>query len=174
MEAPGGGEVVEGVVDVPIAEGFGRGTVVGVLHPMGGGEFWCVVGVVFAEDAEHAAGGDGAVLGWIADEADGCTRGFRHGEESAEVAVGEGGGSVNDENRARVDGKVVGPVELRVSVSLPWSSCVRSAGRPSTVSSTVRAGTGLYGLARPASTDSAKSPAPGRNPVCAGRDETRI
>ena len=77
VEVPGGGEPVERFVDPSVAEGFGGGPVVGVLEPVGGGELGGLVGVAFAEDAEHAAGGDGAVLGGVADEPERTRRWWR-------------------------------------------------------------------------------------------------
>ena len=46
VEVPGGGELVERVVDATVAECFGGVTVVGVAEPVGGGEFGGVGGVV--------------------------------------------------------------------------------------------------------------------------------
>jgi hypothetical protein len=83
---------------------------VGIPHPVGDGELGGVGGMVLAEDAEHAASFDGAVLGGIADEPQGGARLSGEPAQSVEVAVADGGGLVDDEHGAGVEGGGVGVV----------------------------------------------------------------
>jgi hypothetical protein len=71
VEMPGGFESGERVGDLALPEGLGGGTVGVVADSPVGGEFGCAVGVPVDENVPHATGGDGAVLGGVADHADG-------------------------------------------------------------------------------------------------------
>ena len=110
VEMPGCVEVVERGGDVARPQGVGGGAVVGIMDPVGDGELGGVGGVVLAEDAEHAAGFDGAVLGGVADEAQGGAGLGGEPAQPVEVAVGDGGGLVDDEHGAGVKGGGVGVV----------------------------------------------------------------
>ena len=82
-----------------------------VLDAAVGGELGGAVGVAGDEGVPHAAGGDGAVLGGVADDPDGGAGGFGCAEELVEGAVADGGGFVDDEHGAVVERGVVGVVE---------------------------------------------------------------
>jgi hypothetical protein len=114
VEVTGGVEVVERGGDVAGPQGVGGGPVVGILHAVGDGELGGVGGVALAEDAKHAAGFDGAVLVGIADEPHAGTRLPGEPSQPAEVAVGDGGGLVDDEHGAGVEGGSVGVVAREV------------------------------------------------------------
>jgi hypothetical protein len=106
---------------------------VGIMDPVGDGELGGVGGLVLAEDAEHAAGFDGAVLGGIADEAQAGTRLPGEPAQSVEVAVGDGGGLVDDEDGAGVEGGGVGAVVGRDTRRVSRWACRwprRGYGRP--------------------------------------------
>jgi hypothetical protein len=108
VEVSGGVELIERGGDVTGAQGVGGGPVVGVADPMADGELGGVGRVALAEDAEHAAGFDCAVLGGIADESQGGAGLGGEPAESVEVAVGDGGGLVDDEDGAGVEGRGMG------------------------------------------------------------------
>jgi hypothetical protein len=110
VEVSSGVEVVERGGDVARPQGVGGGPVAGILHPVGDGELGRVCEVALAEDAEHAAGLDGTVLGGIADEPERGTGLGGEPSQSVEVAVGDGGGLVDDEHGAGVEGGGVGVV----------------------------------------------------------------
>jgi hypothetical protein len=99
------------------------GGVVGIMEAVGDGELGGVGGVVMTEDAEPATGVDGAVLGGIADEPEGGAGPPGEPAQVVEVAVGGGGGSVDDEDGAGVEGAVWGSSWARyqasVSVGMP-------------------------------------------------------
>jgi hypothetical protein len=108
VEVPGRGEQVERFVDVASRSAWAA------ARSWGCWSRWVVVSsgvwcrVAFAEHAEHAAGGDGAVLGGVADEPEAGAGGGGHVHERVEVTVGQRGGFVDDEDRAGVEGEVVG------------------------------------------------------------------
>ena len=81
VEMPGGVEMFQRRRDVARAQGISGGPVVRVADPMADGELGGVGRVVLAEDAEHAAGFDGPVLGGIAD-------GFLFAERTDRVVAG--------------------------------------------------------------------------------------
>src|SRR5918995_3627284 len=81
VEMPGGVEMFQRRRDVARAQGISGGPVVRVADPMADGELGGVGRVVLAEDAEHAAGFDGRVLGGIAD-------GFLFAERTDRVVAG--------------------------------------------------------------------------------------
>ena len=103
VEVSGGGQFVEGLIDPTFTESLGGGAVVGVLEPVRGGQLWGVLRVAFAEHSEHAAGGDGTVLGGVADESEAGAGGGGHAHEGVEVAVRERGRFVDHEDRPRVE-----------------------------------------------------------------------
>src|ERR687891_241346 len=100
VEVSGGVEAVERGGDVAGPQGVGGGAVVGIPHPVSDSELGGVGGVMMAEDAEHAAGFDGAVLSGIADEPQAGTGVAGEPAEPVEVAVGDGGGFVDDADGA--------------------------------------------------------------------------
>src|ERR687892_298282 len=114
VEVSGGVEAVERGGDVAAPQGVGGGAVVGIPHPVSDSELGGVGGVMMAEDAEHAAGFDGAVLGGIADEPQAGARLGGEPSQSVEVAVGDGGGFVDDEHGAGVERGAVGVVVREV------------------------------------------------------------
>jgi hypothetical protein len=63
------------------------------------------------EVVPHPAGGHGAVLDGVADEPDGGAGGRTAGEQPVEGAVADGGGFVDDEHGAGIEGAVVGIAE---------------------------------------------------------------
>jgi hypothetical protein len=89
-----------------------------------------------AENAEHAAGIDGAVLGGIADEPQGGTGLGGEPAQPVEVTVGDGGGLVDDEDGAGVEGAVWGSswarYQARVSVGMPVAAARVRAASPLT------------------------------------------
>jgi hypothetical protein len=88
--------------------------------------------VVLAQDPEHAAGFDGTVLGGIADEAEGGAGLGGEPSQSGEVAVRDGGGLVDDEDGAGVEGGgvrvVVREVPKRASRWHAGRRCQGSSG----------------------------------------------
>ncbi len=110
VEVPGPLEVIEGVVDPAVAQGFGGRPVVGVTDPMGGDQFGGVALVTLAEHSEHAARSDRSVLGRVADEPQRRPCGSGHPHELVEVAVRQRRGLVDHEHRPGVEGVGVGVV----------------------------------------------------------------
>ena len=89
--------------------------------------------VAFAEHPEHAAGGDGAVLGGVADQPQRRPGGGGHPHELVEVAVGQGRGLVDHEHGAGVEGVGLGVVVGEVPgdrLALDPGGRRRACGRP--------------------------------------------
>ena len=139
MEVAGRLERGEGVADAAFAQGVGGGAVMRVQDPVGCAQLRRLGSAVLAQDAEHATGADSAMLSRITDQAHGRPGLVTEPEELVEVAIGDGGGLIDDEDCSGVEraglrvgvGEVPGKgLRLDAGFVTEMPSCLALDGRP--------------------------------------------